>query len=201
MTLQAFALLCALATLSCVANAARASQLVYVAAGALAGSAALLPALLGLPFAPLVAVEPAQIALLLALFALARLRGQVGMRVALFAGGVLALIWLQALRGLGWPLLAALPFVLVVVAVACIAGLQRAFLPPRLQDDVALLMLVGGLLVGLVPQLGAGWSSAQAFQDGVSEATGVHDVVWVAAGFVACGAGFAFVKSKFRWKR
>jgi len=207
MTLQAFALLCALATVSTVAGAARPAQLLWVCAGLLASVALMLPPLLALPWAPLLAVEPVQVALLLALFALARLRGKTGVRITLFIGGALAVVWLQALRGIGWPLFVALPCVLVCVAVAAIRGLKRSFFPAALQEDVSLLMLVGGLVVALVPGILDGWDSAEALQGGTAAAvvTG-RSVVWVAAGFVVLGAAYTWVrnmwwKSNRRWSK
>lgn len=200
MTQQAIALLCALATLASVSGAARHSQLGWVCGGIIAGAALMLPGLLALPFAPLVTVEPAQIALLLSLFALARLRGSVGTRLVLFIGGMLAVIWLQSLRGVGWPLFAALPFMLCVVTIAAMLGLKQKFFPAVLQDEVAVMLLAGGLLVALVPGILNGWDSAEALQGGpaADSAAGTH-VVWVVAGFVVLGATFTWVKSAW-WK-
>ena len=202
MTAQAFALLCALATLSCVAGAVRAAHALYVAGGMLFGVVLLQPDALRLPFAPLVTVEPTQVALLLVLFALARLRGHVPPRLALSIGGLLAVIWFQALRATGWPSAFALPFVLGIVALAFGLGRRRTFYPATLQDDVALFVLAGGLLVALVPEIVGGWNSAQVLQGAAdAAAAGSADVVWVAAGFVVLGAVFAWWKSKRRWKR
>jgi hypothetical protein len=202
MTLQAFALLCALATLASVAGAVRPAQLTYVLAGIAVSTALMIPALVGLPLAPLVTVEPTQVALLLALFALARLRNKVDVRIALFVGGALAVVWLQALRGTGWPLFAAFPFVMGVVAIAAFAGLQRNFFPALLQEEVALLMLAGGLIVALVPGVLEGWDSAEALQGSMAaEAEAGTKVVWIAAGFVVLGALFAWWKSNRGWSR
>lgn len=200
MTLQAFALLCALATLSCVGSAVRATQLAFVVGGMLASIVLMLPATLALPWAPLLVVEPTQISLLLALFALARLRGSVRKGVALFVGGALAIVWLQALRGVGWPFAVALPFVLCVVAIAGFAGLKREFFPAALQDEVVLLTLVAGLLVALIPGVLAGWNSAEALQgSSAAAAASGKNVVWVAAAFVVLGAAFTWMKSAW-WK-
>jgi hypothetical protein len=202
MTLQAFTLLCALATISCVAGATRRSQFAFIGGGVVAGTVLMLPSALGLPFAPLLAVEPSQVALLLVLFALARLHGDVGVRRGLFLGGMLAVVWLQALVGTGWPWFAAGPFIAAVVAVAAGYGLKQTFFPPQLQDEVALLVLAGGLLLALVPGMLGGWDSAQALQGEVAaRAASVNNVVWVAAGFVVLGAVFAWWKTSRRWNR
>ncbi|MGV3591181.1 MAG: hypothetical protein ACO1PZ_05785 [Gammaproteobacteria bacterium] len=202
MTLQAFALLCSLTTLASAATVAQHAQLGWIAAGAIGGIVLLLPALLGLPFAPLLAFEPAQVALLLVLFALARLRGGIGPRTELVIGGVMAVVWLQALRAVGWPLIAALPFVVAATASAAFLGLKKNFAPAQLQDDASIVVLAGGLLVALVPDIVAGWNSAQALQ-GAADGAGASSaapVLWVAAGFVVLGAVFAYVRNR-RWSR
>jgi hypothetical protein len=203
MTLQAFALLCALTTLASVGGAVRLAELAWLVAGLVAGLVLLLPGLLGLPFAPPVAFEPAQVALLLVLFALARLRGGIGPRTGLVLGGVLAVVWMQALRAVGWPLLAAGPFVIAVTALAALLGLSKKnFVTAQLQDDVSIVVLTGGLLVALVPDIVAGWNRAQVMQGVAGEANALSaaPVVWVAAGFVVLGAVFAYVRSR-RWNR
>lgn len=202
MTLQAFALLCALTTLASAGTVTQRAQLGWIGVGALGGIVLLLPALPGLPFAPLLAFEPAQVALLLVLFALARLRGGIGPRTGLVTGGVMAVVWLQALRAVGWPLFAALPFVATATASAALLGLKKSFAPAQLQDDASIVVLAGGLLVALVPDIVAGWNSAQVLQgaaDGAA-ASSAAPVFWVAAGFVVLGAVFAYVRSR-RWSR
>lgn len=202
MTLQAFALLCALATLASAGAVTQRAQLGWIAAGAIGGMVLLLPALLGLPFAPLLAFEPAQVALLLVLFALARLRGGIGTRTGLVIGGVLAVVWLQALRAVDWPLIAALPFVCAATACAALLGEKKGFVTAQLQDDASIVVLAGGLLVAIVPGIVAGWSSAQVLQGGAGEAgaSSAAPVLWVAAGFVVLGAVFAFFRRR-RWSR
>ncbi|MGV3590960.1 MAG: hypothetical protein ACO1PZ_04670, partial [Gammaproteobacteria bacterium] len=140
--------------------------------------------------------------LLLVLFALARLRGGIGLRTGLVIGGMLAVVWLQALRAVGWPLFAALPFVCAATACAALLGAKKGFVTAQLQDDASIVVLAGGLLVALVPDVMAGWNSAQVLQgaaDGAS-ASSAAPVLWVAAGFVVLGAVFAFVRSR-RWSR
>lgn len=203
MTLQAFALLCALTTLASVGAALRPAQLAWSAAGAIAGIVLLVPGLLALPFAPLLAFEPPQVALLLVLYALARLRGGIGPRTGFVIGGILAIVWLQALRAVGWPLFAAMPFVFVVTALAALLGLRKKhFVTAQLQDEVSIVVLTAGLLVALVPEIVAGWNSAQALQGAAGDAKALPaaPVVWVAAGFVVLGAVFAYVRSR-RWSR
>lgn len=202
MTLQAFALLCALTTLASAGAVTRRAQLGWIVAGVFGGAVLLLPALLGLPFAPLLAFEPAQVALLLVLFALARLRGGISPRSGLVIGGVMAVVWLQALRAVGWPLFAALTFVAATTASAALLGLKKSFAPAQLQDDASIVVLAGGLLVALVPDIVAGWNSAQVLQ-GAADGAGASSaapVLWVAAGFVVLGAVFAYVRSR-RWSR
>lgn len=203
MSLQAFVMLCALTTLASAGAALRLVHLAWIAAGAIAGAVLLMPGLLALPFAPLLAFEPAQVALLLVLYALARLRSGIGLRTGLVIGGVLAIVWLQALRAVGWPLFAAVPFVFVVTALAALLGLRKKnFVTAQLQDDISIVVLAGGLLVALVPEIVAGWNSAQALQGAAGEANAASaaPVVWVAAGFVVLGAVFAYVRSR-RWSR
>lgn len=203
MSLQAFVMLCALATLASVGAAVRPVHLAWIAAGLVAGVLLLMPGLFALPFAPPLAFEPAQVALLLVLYALARLRGGIGLRRGLVIGGALAIVWLQALRATGWPLFAAMPFVFAVTALAAVLGLSKKnFVTAQLQDDVSIVVLAGGLLVALVPDIVAGWNSAQVMQGatGDANAASVASVVWVAAGFVVLGAVFAYVRSR-RWSR
>lgn len=204
MTVQAFILLCALTTLASAGAAARIAHLGWIAAGFVAGLVLLLPALLGLPFAPLLAVEPTQVALLLVLYALARLRGGIGLRTGFVIGGVLAVVWAQALRATGWPLFAALPFVAIVTALAAWLGVKKEeFVTAQLQDDVSIVVLAGGLLVALVPDIVAGWNSAQVMQGGAGavDAAAATREIWIAAGFVVLGAVFAWWKSNRRWSR
>jgi hypothetical protein len=195
MAVQAFALLCALAAVTCSASATRAIQLWYWPAGALPGIVLFNPAWLALPFAAPLAIEPAQSALLLVLLAGASLRGAVSVAVLLSAGGLLSVLWLQVLLSLAWPLPLALPLVLVCVLLAMFCKLRRpGFCPVDLHEEALVILLVAALALALVPDLVRGWSTALGLQavgaDGNAE-TGNAGVLWVAAGFVVFGAVFA----------
>ena len=194
--MQAYALLCALAVLSCSATLSRWQQGGYWLAGLLVGLLLFSPALLGLPFASL-QVPPEQLALLLLLLAGTRIARGVSPQLLLFCAGLLVHLWMQGLLLLGYPLVLALLLVFGACIFTMMACLHKpGFRTESLLHEAFLLLMAGGLALALLPELLRGWDHALGLQsvggEGLAAATDVglgkeSGVLWIAALCVALG--------------
>lgn len=202
MELQALALLCALSALVCTASATQTRHALWWLAGLVSGVLLLAPGLVALPFAPLLSIDSAQLALLLALLAFACLRARVAPGLLLLSGGVLTAAWLLALRNLGYPAPAALLLGLATALASLWCGLRRPrFCTPQLQDDAWVLVLAGGLVLALVPEALQGWNSAlglKAVDAGATAARQDRSALWVAAACGCAGVLHAFFKQRYK---
>lgn len=206
METQAFALLCALGNVTFIATANRPQQAGPWLMGCLLGLFLVNPGWLGLPLAPLLAVEPTQTALLIFLLAFARIRKPSLGWPLQFGAGLLAALWMLALVTQGYPEPLVGVQMVAVSLVTWFAVLRRPrFRTPQLLEDALLIVMAVALALAVVPEVLTGWRAAvglQAAGMGEAEETGNYAVLVVAAGFGLLGIVYAKWKESLRarWK-
>lgn len=200
MEVQAFSLLCALAMATFLSGISRPRQILCFLAGAGIGITLLAPSLVRLSWGPLIGSEPAQIALLLFMFAFARILNLMRAYFLLALAGVLAVIWLQTLATLGYPPLFAALVVVGTSFAALFGSLHRpGFRTAYLLDEALLIVISYALALAIIPAAVTGWNAAVGLKSQAFTGNSIADdggaVLWLAAGFAVLGAACA------GWKR
>ena len=153
-----------------------------------------------------IAVEAQQGALLIFLLALFLLVMPGRIQAFMPAGGVLAVLWAEALQVQG--LLPWMSWLLVAPSLAAAMYCGRTvatFCPPALLQEILVVLLIAASVTALVPGVVDGWSTAQGMSAADGDASTYPDpssaLVMPAICFV-CGAAYALFKTLFinRWK-
>jgi hypothetical protein len=154
---------------------------------------------------PLV-VETEQAALLIFLMATFLLVAPERLPFFIPAGGLLAVLWVQALQAQGFPLLVAWLLVVLSLTTALHEGRTRtAFCTPALLQEVLIILLAVALAAALLPGVLEGWSTARIMSASDGKPLPAPDALSalaICATCFLCGTAFVSLKNHMnkRWK-
>ena len=200
MSQQLFALLCGLGTVGFTACADRGKQGIYWLAG-FVGLFVLIRPLGIFPFNNgLLAVNPTQIAMVLALAAFLKLQKTHLIPHAAVFGGMLAAFWIDMLIRQGYPTVPVITMVTGVALLAFLGSVYRSgFVSPPVLDEALIIILLMALFVAIIPDAISGWQSATSLQGidaGQGAQTGNPGVLLLIFSFVILGSLYAGWKNR-----
>lgn len=199
MIIDVFALLCGFAVAAFAATAGDNTAWVRWLAGFVLAAMSINPAVLALPWQPLIGFDASQFAMLILLVACLVMNNYRRAAIPLFMAGVLSVIWISALTLQGLPLPAAFLFVIAISLVCIWASLhRRGFAGRLLEDEANILVLCFTLALIIIPGTLSGWESAVILQDREDTLSIYRDrlpiVLSISALFCVMGALFAMRK-------